>query len=273
VEAYAVTKKYQRIYIRRYTQSTIMKQLLVFGDSNSYGSETVADNDHSNPRSPDLAYGKYVQQLLHIDEYINMAKPGASNSMILDSILLYLPYIKNKSETLILVGWSESNRVSINVKNHNYNVTESMIKKFILYSRFKAVQHSNKQQFITTDDIERLGLLTEEPFMLDFVKGLMLYYFSSDFFAVTDIAIRLCVDSILNAGGYRFLTFPTLGDPNHINIKKYTDLFSCSSMFNFDFLRQYSKYGISVTGGHLKTEAHQKIAETLVEELKNRSII
>jgi hypothetical protein len=251
----------------------MIKQLLVFGDSNSYGSETVADNDHSNVRSPDLAYGKYVQQLLNISEYANMAKPGSSNSIIVESVLSYLPYIKSKSETLILIGWSESNRITLNIKSHGYNITESMIKMFILYNRFKTVQHSSERHLIAAGDIGRLAPLVEEPFMLDFIKGLMLYYFSSDSLAITDISMRLCVDSLLSTGGYKFLAFPTLGDPNHPCIQTYMNLFSPYSMFGLDFLRQYSKYGVSATGGHLKTEAHKKVADALVEEIKKRNIL
>jgi hypothetical protein len=85
--------------------------------------------------------------------------------------------------------------------------------------------------------------------------------------------MRLSADSLLSAGGYKFLAFPTLGDPTHLCIQTYMKLFSSCSMFGFDFLRQYSKYGVSATGGHLKTEAHKKVADALVEEIKKRNIL
>lgn len=243
----------------------MIEELLVFGDSNSYGCETVANGDFQNPKSPDLAYGKYIQKALNIKTYKNLAIPGASNIMILETLFSNLPYIANKENTLILIGWSETNRVMFNIQDQEYRISEYLMKKFLLHSRIKSqINHPDHQHVIDS--------LFNQPFMQDFIKGTMLYSFTSDYFSLNDNALRLCADSLLSKGGYKFLAFPTLGDAKHLRASSIKKLFSPNTIFNFDY-RGFGKYGSSHQGGHLKTEAHEKVAEFLLKELKDRNIV
>jgi len=242
----------------------MIEDLIVFGDSNSYGCETVADGDFQNPKNPNFAYGKYVQESLGLKTYKNFAIPGASNIMILETLLTHLPFI-DKEKTLILLGWSETNRLMFNVKDHEYRISECLIKKLILHSRIKS-------STMNADHRQLIEPLINQPFMQEFVKGILLYYFTSDYFHLNDDALRLCADNVLFNGKYKFLAFSTLGDAEHRRVGKIKDLFSSNTMFNFHY-RGFAKYGSSSSQGHLKTEAHKKVAETLIEELKKRNII
>lgn len=242
----------------------MIENLVIFGDSNSYGCETIAEGDFQNPKNPDFAYGKYIQKLLGLKTYKNFAIPGASNIMILEKILTYLPNI-DKDNTLILVGWSEAKRLMFNIKNHEYRISDCLIKKLILYGRIKSPNmHPDHRQLIDP--------LIDQPFMTEFVKGVLLYYFTSDYFYLNDNALRLCADNILYNGKYKFLAFSTLGDTEHYRVGKIKELFSPNTIFDFNY-RGFGKYGSAHQGGHLKTEAHEKVAEFLIKELKDRKII
>jgi len=243
----------------------MIEELLIFGDSNSYGCETVATGDFQNPKNPDLAYGKYIQKTLNINTYINKAIPGASNILILETLLSYLPYIKDKEKTLIIVGWSEPNRVMFNIKGREYRISECLMKKLILSTRIKSMTMHQDHKYV-------IDALLEQPFIADFVKGLIFYYFSSDYFQLIDNSLRLSADSILSQGKYKFLTFSTLGDAKHDRVRNIKSLFSPNSVFGFDY-RGFGKYGASKLQGHLKTEAHEKVAEALIEELNKRKLI
>lgn len=251
--------------------------LVVCGDSNSYGCECSGDHS-SHPDDKNLAYGKHIQTSLNIKKYDNISIPGASNLEIFDATVEYIrSYTDDLSKVLLIVGWSEPQRVVYNLFTGPRRAGEFTMRRFLSESK------PESQSKTVTDLIESFKGV---PFITDFFKGTLAYVFGSDHFNYQNMLIKFSLDCFLRDKPLKYFTFPTLSDGMFKKYKMIRDLFTKNNMFEynpslvgsgfrdikFDMLGWFSRYGVAA-GGHLKPEAQKKLAEFLIDEMKRRKII
>lgn len=250
--------------------------IVVAGDSNSFGSETIKEGDNMNPESINCCYGKYLQEMLNITCYVNVAYPGLSNIKIFNKVVQVLNNLSvNPADVLIIIGWSETNRIPIKIGSTEYNMSESIVSSIATdnwlnpahKTLYKSIEHA--------------------PFLKDFLRGIASYIFSSESFAYQDMLLKLAMDGILKNKGVKYFTFPTFEEGhfpqyNHIrglfsnnHLFTYNDdhITSLKSFTKFNMFEMFEQYGRSKINFHLKKEAHEKLAEFLIEEMTKRKII
>lgn len=281
--------------------------LLVAGDSNSYGAETINDRDCDHPECPNHAYGFYLSKLLGC-EYVNVSKSGASNTDITFQIFNFFKnnQIVNK-KVLVVIGWTETTRTRLKGSLYVSNSIFTMYKELVK-SKF------NLEQFLLTNaHIQTLSTIDPSCKITDFLNT---YLFGSDDTHRKDMINWLAVENFLKYNQISYFTFPTvysyvsksyfeiidmLDKKNNVfnfNISKTKQNFfknvfkSCDmpeSIYvleprgratlirygieqKFDFLNKFKKFGIAKSH-HLKEEAHKKVAEWIQGEIISRGII
>lgn len=250
--------------------------IVVGGDSNSYGAECVADGDNINPKNIDLAYGKYIQTTLNITRYVNLAYPGLNNIKIFDKVTSYLNNLTlDPDKVLVVIGWSEPKRISMSIAGTDYNMSEFIINSIAT------------DTWVNPDHKKMYECIKQMPFIDDFLKGISSYIFSSDYFLYQDMLIRLSMDSYLKEKKFKYFTFPAMEETKFNRYSSLRDMFSKNNLFTynkgqvknftfetkFNMFDMFSKYGRSTVNYHLKTEAHKKLAEYIIEEMIKRKII
>lgn len=279
-------------------------KLVVAGDSNSFGSETVKDLDIFNLKSPLNAYGYFLSKFLKF-KYVNLALPGASNTDIAFQIINYLKN-NNFKDTLFIVGWTEStrqknkNNVFINHDilftykklSKNKELLKDMSKELSLdniYYPYKKIDPTLSisnfllNEIFTTDEyhkrdmmnmvaIERLFIDKKIPY---FMFPTSARFFFKSYFDITDI-----MDSKRNVFYFKknkiFFNIKNMLGKNLPEVLNLLDLkiplFTYGVSINFHFHEVFKKYGLA-KGRHPTTNAHKKIAEWLLHEINNRDIL
>jgi hypothetical protein len=252
--------------------------LVVCGDSHSFGTECLGDHNNS-PDNVDLAYGKHIANALNIKKYDNIAIPGASNLEIFDTTLNYIESYKGDlSKVLLIVGWSEPNRINFNFFGNTRRLSEYMIKRFLSNSP-TLLQGVTDSQFLKQS-------LQSIPYISDFFRGMIAYIFNSDHFNYMNMLIRLSLDFYLRSTPVNYFTFPAMNDGLFLKYNQLRALFTKNNMFEltphpsgsnfkdikFNMMDWFGLYGIA-SGGHLKANGHKQLASFLIEEMRLRKII
>jgi len=250
--------------------------IVIGGDSNSYGAECVADGDNINQKNIDLAYGKYIQDELNITQYVNLAYPGLSNIKIFDKVSNYLNNLTvNYHKVLVVIGWSEPKRISMNIAGTEYNMSEFIINSIAA------------DKWVNPDHKKMYESIKQMPFVDNFLKGVSSYIFTSEYFLYQDMLIRLSMDTFLKNKGVKYFTFPAMEEEKFSKYKSLRNTFTKNNLFTynkgqvkdftfetkFNMFDMFSKYGRSTINYHLKTEAHKELAKFIISEMKKRNII
>ena len=254
--------------------------LVVCGDSHSFGTECLGDHNNSTA-NVDLAYGKHIANALGIEKYDNIAISGASNLEIFDAILDYIESYKGDlSKVLLIVGWSEPNRINFNFFGSTRRLSEYMMKRFLSPSPIPPPHAKPGDAQFLRQSFQSI------PYISDFFKGMIAYLFNSDHFNYMNMLIRLSLDYYLKATPVHYFTFPTINDGFFTKYKQLRALFTKNNMFEltphpsgsnlkdikFCMMDWFSQYGVAA-GGHLKPKGHLKLASFLIEEMRLRKII
>ena len=287
----------------------MIKKLLAFGCSNTFGSECVQDGDHVNPENVFHSYPKFLSDMLGCTEYTNHAFPGKSNGDIAHDIYKFVGYELNKyperaQEIFVVVGWSEANRYPFWFNIDGSALKEKTITEYILLSifnpdLFKTFGHTHEQPVIS--DVK--DILRKYPFAEQFMRGVMLYFFNSPSLLTYNLLIKAGISNFLENHSIKFITFPTLAstpvvqdsaflgdkDPRvqeQILLNKQYNVLEWKPAewpnqtpgggdwtHNFNMFTKFTRYGISKAQGHLKPAAHLKLAEFLYTEIKKNNII
>jgi len=287
----------------------MIKKLLAFGCSNTFGSECIQDGDHISRENVYFSYAKFLADMLGCSEYENYAYPGKSNLYIASDVYKHIgnevAANNNASQELfVVIGWSEVDRLPFFFHNEGKNPVERTVTEYILHGIY------NKELFATfghgePQTIKEIkSILQRYPFAEQFMKGVMLYLFGSPTLHTNAVLLKAGVSNFLLRHNIKFLTFPTLvslpsinestalgeKDPRHL---EQTILCSCKNnipewrhaetvyeaymgsdfAINFNMFEKFKEYGVSKVQGHLKPAAHMKLAEFLFNEIKSRGIV
>jgi len=277
--------------------------LIVVGDSNSYGSESIVDGDMDSRENINNCYGFFLAEKLGIkkENYHNLSLPGASNLYISKKVTESLAYFEEKnidfSKLLVIVGWSEPTRTTITFPGEKtaqvslflYNLFYKVTLTELLTKKSKTPK---SVEFEYDKEIYKkyLSKCKEYPYYESLIKGLGLYFLNSDLALYQDLILRRGVVGILENKGINYFSFPTIRE---IYFKNYFDIINTFSIknniftfkknkyffnskshaLNFCFFEKFSKFGRSSVAGHLKREAHNEVAEFIFNELRARKII
>ena len=134
--------------------------LHIFGDSFSAG--VGVDIKQGTPPNVPKTYKSYSQYAFYknIEGYrlINYARPGASNELIILSVMKALPDIKKGD--MVVVGLTEWARVSVPLKPNkkhdtlNLNLTGGFFLEHIQSKRLDYIEHLKKETDITVEQID-----------------------------------------------------------------------------------------------------------------------
>lgn len=287
----------------------MIKKLIAFGCSNTFGSECIQDGDHTSKENIFFSYANFLSNFLGCTEYENYAYPGKSNLQIsCDVFNVVTREIKNNKDfaqnVFIVIGWSEVDRLPFYFHNDGKNVQERVITEYMLHGIY------NKEFFATfghgephaSRDVK--GVLQRYPFAEQFMRGAMLYLFGSPTLHINSVLMKAGVSNFLLRSNIKFLTFPTLvsfptitepsllGDRDarileqnilycyNNNIAEWRPAENINESYkgsnyaiNFNMFEQFAKFGVSKVQGHLKPAAHLKLAEFLYNEIKLRNIV
>jgi hypothetical protein len=252
-----------------------LKHLLVFGDSNSFGSEALEDGNCDDPECVNHSYGKFLSSSLSLN-YFNFAKSGASNLFIATEVERQLSNFKHISpeEILIIIGWSDSKRIVLECTKSIINVNDGVnLKNFTNAS-------AHVKSFYS--------FLKTLPFIDETIQGLNQYFFNSEYSLYMDSFIKLGCFSLLKMRNIKFISFPSLPEkyyngylnyiktvPNNVitsySIKKIKNKEVLIESFNF--LEMFKKYGQSQSMFHLKEYAHKQVAIFLKNKLNDLAMI
>jgi len=285
----------------------MIKKLLAFGCSNTFGSECVQDGDHTHPDNVNHCYPKFLADMLGCKQYHNYAYPGKSNGDIAMQVYQYVDYHLNLNpdlahELFVVIGWTEANRFPFWFNIEGYALQEQIITEYIalgIFNKevFKNFNHKEPKIIQQTKDI-----ISKYPFADQFVRGAMLYLFNTPSLIMYNLLIKAGVSNFLEKHKIKFITLPTLpsssinvnldhlGDRDpHVQEQlllagkhnilefKHAEYPNQDGMgdwsYNFNMFATFGKYGVSKVEGHLKPVAHHKLAEYLHNEMKQRGII
>jgi hypothetical protein len=272
--------------------------LIAFGCSNTFGAESIEDFDHNNPDNINHSYAKYLSDLLECKNYYNLAENGISNSEITKRIFKELPDMIKKHDSekiLVIVGWTDYNRIRLYLK-HIIPFKEAF-RQIIDICEYPLLCKFFPNQFKRTDNEAcDIGVIIKQyPFMEQFLLGMMNYLFRTPSFYIMNTYAKLAAENYLIKNNLKFLTFPTLRshtindttlnyidperDKTFINSEKIlshkNNIFEYDNEGNYKFsaLDNFKQHGISKSGGHLKSSAHEALAKYLYSEIKDRDIL
>ena len=240
--------------------------VITCGCSNTYGSEVLGNYDHDNKANPSYAYGAHLARKLNAD-YINLAKPGISNSLIVYSVIDWITTNciqaqKYKIEVLIVVvGWTEGNRhvfkKSITSSLQTPILTKSYLKTHLAYK--------NGGTWLDIVDPTK-----------EFSRVCYEYMCDSNDDTLHQIFIMLGLDAYMRQNNIKYFTFPTLPIKN---IGNYEHLLSALSPTN-NYLLEDKTFNIIdkflnhlAHGFHLNLLGHIKLANWVYEQLAEKKII
>lgn len=187
----------------------MISHILVAGDSNTFGSETIADYDMNNPGNIQNAYGKHLQTLLNIPNYINVSQPGISNHLIAGSLFLKLEELRmkgiNTENLLVIVGLTEFERFDLAVleeekKSRITSTFTEMLMSLALDNSFEIPDHKEWYN----------RKVKGKPFMPDFLRGLMYYVLPTNGQRFNSFNVRIAIDNYLSRLKCKYLIFPSL---------------------------------------------------------------
>jgi hypothetical protein len=249
--------------------------LVVAGDSNSFGSESLRDYDYTNAYNPYYAYGGWLSRA-HSWEYKNIARAGSSNIDIAESVFKFINEgIPDLNETVFIIGWTEAGRLNIGKREEKGPIlTPAICKSYFFDSPLPDSVQTSAETLKKIDPTKEFSRIYLERISVN-NQGILNNFF-----------IRLLVDLYLTKINAKYFTFPTLPsilsayniqfkhllssknniiENNSIEIlnKKYS---------SFNFLDVFEEYGKSA-GNHLKASAHRQIARWLYGELLSREVI
>ena len=285
----------------------MIKKLLAFGCSNTFGAECVQDGDHTHPDNVNHCYPKFLADMLGCTAYHNYAYPGKSNGDIAYRLYQYIGHELKANpdqahELFVVVGWTEANRFPFWFNIEGSALKEQIITEYIalgLFNReaFNAFNHKEPPSIKQARDV-----ITRYPFAEQFVRGAMLHFFNTPSLIMYNLLIKAGVSNFLEKHKIKFITLPTLAsssinanldhlgdlDPHvqeqlllagkhNILEYKHAEYPNQDGMgdwsYNFNMFATFGKYGVSKAHGHLKPVAHHKLAEYLYNEIKQREII
>jgi hypothetical protein len=281
-----------------------VKYLVVAGDSNSFGSESIVDGDMNGKDNIKSAYGAFLAKELGVPEsnYINCSYPGASNLYIIVRLLEVLDYLNSKNinseDILLIIGWSEPTRTTIQTPEKNH-----LQISLFLYNLFFKVKMTDlfSKKNSTIKDVPSLSKFERSsyqkvmnkikiyPYIESFIKGLGIYFLNTDLILIQDLMMRKGMIDIIENKKIKYFSFPSLRDiyfesyfyivdtinskNNIFTYEKNKFLLGSKYKVKFCLYGKFEKYGKSSIGGHLKIEAHKHIASFIYNELINRKIL
>lgn len=249
--------------------------LVVAGDSNSFGSESLKDFDYSSDYNPYYAFGGWLTRAKGWS-YKNISRPGCTNIEIVDNVLKFINTNNFlPEETIIIVGWTEPGRI---------NLGKTLDEKLVLTPiTCLAYQTNLELPFSIQVMIEKLKIIDPDK---EFCRVYYEKISSNPETLLSNFFNRLLLDQILNKLNAKYLTFPTLSSNIPEYLIRYKNLFSNKNNIfeketvqdldgktvDFNFMRMFEKYG-KAKGNHLKASAHKSVSKWILKELVSRQII
>jgi hypothetical protein len=241
--------------------------VLVGGCSNSYGSEVMGDYDYQNTQSPNFAYGACIASFLDA-EYVNVAVPGCNNITIARNIIKWIEdnciYSSkyNIKDLLVLIGWTESNRYTLEHKGKCYlRLTKLLLKSYL-----------------ADIDINLDFLRSIDP-TKEFSRVFYQHICDGHDDTMIQIFTMLSVDRFLQKNNINYFTFPTRTIKNIYEYKNIVNVLNTKHNFitentGFTLIKGITtEKEFFAADGHFNKKGQRKAALWVFNQLKQRNII
>lgn len=255
----------------------MIKKIIAFGCSNTYGTESQAieDKNIDVTINPNFAYPKFLANLLNCD-WKNYGVPGVCNQIIARNVLQEIQRIPEStySDILILIGWTNDNRLSVLKKNFAGLFHEKVFKN----KKIDSILNDKTYYQTLRRSAYKLGIFsgTNTRTFKDFASDIFLYYFQSLSHVKVNFYTKYATHKFLEERKLKYIAFPTnpyLNDSDYINLmsKNFIQRYDSEGNIIFSLLDTFHK--LASNARHLSEQGHKDFAYYLNSELKNRNIL
>jgi len=241
-----------------------MSTLLAIGDSHTFGSEIYGEGDN-RPESIYKAYPEKLRQLLEIDECVNLGQPGAS---IMRTERLLVEYLAdNPKPDLIILGWTCLGRYEYadgfdDDGSYHYNLVNSWRAPEMTEGTERYKTHIQFLPICLAEDLlaqkYRTMYICENICKNNNIPYLMF-----------DVMTNTKDEAPLEGEDVKFWS----GDhPVDKSLYKAIDKNNYMETSYWDWIMKGTFPEVRINGGHANEAGHERWAQKLVEELKERNI-